>query len=647
MRAVFAIAQRDTAAMFLTLAGWVILAAWGVIAALVFVMATLQEGEPATLRAVIAIAGWVLAVLAPAVSMRAFAEEARLGTLETLLSAPLSSMTLVLGKFVACVFMLLSMSIPVLLIALVAEGYGRIDPGELGSGLLGLLLLGMAMTAVGVFVSTRTSSQVVAYLVTFFGWFAVVVLTKGLPAILPQVLPSNASMEWIERFSRLDPLVRLDEFSLGLFDTGNVVWFLCVCVYFLVVASVSLEVPRRRQPSSRGGRLLSGCSTAGFLLAAGLSAAGVSMIFDAPALRMEADLTKTRAYSLGPATRELLEELQPGWAIRLLVSEESTDPVTLRLVDEVLKRMADATPSLVAERIDPSNPESIVRYEEMLESLLVRESSEIERWEAAIAQGLDAFQSFRDLGSLVSPRAIQTVAMIEDGPIRSTVERVGQTLGTVAEQGGAFRDYMLEALESTAVRPLPDWVLVKTSLESNNELYTNELEQLADLLRQWSVDTSVPPEAREWAQEMVDPVESTAIALRNSIDQLKALEPLEVSRLGVAIAQGDAAIVEGPNGVVVIPSWQLFPASAVTRDGGAVIGFDRRFRGEEILSATIRALKSGSMPRVVFVHSESRSMLRQREDGMDVSAVTDAPAYGAHRCRGMDARPDRSASGCG
>ena len=168
MRGILAIAQRDLAAMFLTLAGWVILSAWGVIAALIFVLVTFQEGEPATLKAVISVAGWAMAVLAPAVSMRAFAEESRQGTLETLLSAPLSAGSLVIGKFIACVLMLLTMAAPVLLLALVTEGYGRIDPGELGSGLLGLLLLGMAMTSVGVLVSTRTSSQVVAYLVTFF-----------------------------------------------------------------------------------------------------------------------------------------------------------------------------------------------------------------------------------------------------------------------------------------------------------------------------------------------------------------------------------------------------------------------------------------------------------------------------------------------
>lgn len=624
MKGVFAIAKRDLAALYFTLSGWVILAAWGLIAALIFTLVTLQEGEPASMRAVIAVAGWGLAVLAPAVSMRAFAEESRQGTLETLLSAPISSGTLVLGKYLACVFMLLTLGVPVLLLALVAEGYGRIDPGELGSGLIGLLLLGMAMTSVGVMVSTRTSSQVVAYLVTFFAWFALVVLAKGLPAILPQLLPSGASVESLEWAIGFDPLVRLDEFALGLFDTGNVAWFLAITVFFLVAATISLSLPRRRTADSVGGRFLSRCSTTAFLLAVAICAGSVALIFESPALRVEADLTKTRAYSLGPATRELLEDLQPEWSIRLLVSEDTTDPVTLRLIDEVLKRMDEATPSLKSERIDPSNPDSVGRYEAMLESLLQREEGLIQEWNLAIKNGLEAFESLRELGKIISPKAAETVELLREGPIRAAIERVGETLGTVSDQGSAFEEYMREALESTAVRPLPDWVLVQTSLIANNELYASELEQLADLLRRWSVDTEVQEAARAWAGAMVDPVESTAIDLLRSTDELKALKPLEVSRLSAAIAQGDAAIIEGPMGAMVIPSWQLFPASAVTGDGGAVIGFDRRFRGEETLAASIRALRSGSMPRVVFVHPEERSMLRPRDDGLDVSAVADA-----------------------
>ena len=81
MKGILAIARRDLAATYQTPTGWVVLSVWGLISALVFALVSFREGEPATLRAVIVIAGWSLAVLAPAISMRSFAEEARLGTL--------------------------------------------------------------------------------------------------------------------------------------------------------------------------------------------------------------------------------------------------------------------------------------------------------------------------------------------------------------------------------------------------------------------------------------------------------------------------------------------------------------------------------------------------------------------------------------
>ena len=625
MKPMLAIARRDFAGMFLTPSGWVILSVWGCIASLIFVFSTLREGEPANLRAVVLMAGWMLAVLAPAISMRTFAEEARQNTLETLLSSPLTAGALVVGKFIACCMVLLTLAVPVLVLALVAEFYGRPDPGELASGLLGLLLLGMAMTSLGVLISTRTSSQVVAYLLTFFTWFAVVLIAKGLPAILPQILPANASIEWIDQMRGFDPLVRLDEFALGLFDSGNLMWFLALTSFFLLAAGVSIGASRRRRAFTARGRLGSALATLVFLIGGVAASWGVVSIFESPVLRIEADLTKTRAYSLSSATVELLEDLEPGWSIKLLVSDDTSDPVTVRLVDEVLERMTQATPSLTAERIDPVDPTSVGRYESLLESLLDREQDEITDWNTAIELGLEAFGGLRNLGVSMGPSAVDACRTIPaDAPIRNAIERVGQTMGTIAAQGGAFEEYLWEALKSTADRPLPDWALVKASLVSNNELYAGQLEQLADLMRSWMIDESLPEAAIQWSAEFVDSVEKVTIQLRTSVQALQLLKPLQAARLGAAIALGDAAIVDGPKGTLVIPGWQLFPASAVREDGGAVIGFDRRFRGEETFAAAIRSLRLGSMPRVVFVHPEATTMLRPRDDGMDVSAVAEA-----------------------
>ena len=114
MSGVLAVARRDLMSTFLVPTGWILLSAWGLIAVAVFVLVTLVEGQPATLRAVVSVAGWALIVVVPAISMRSFAEESRQGTLEILLSSPLSPLELILGKLFAAMAVLIVLALPML-----------------------------------------------------------------------------------------------------------------------------------------------------------------------------------------------------------------------------------------------------------------------------------------------------------------------------------------------------------------------------------------------------------------------------------------------------------------------------------------------------------------------------------------------------
>ncbi len=633
MRGVLAIARRDLLSTFLVPTGWIVLAGWALVAALVFVFATFREGQPATLRAVVSIAGWALVVVAPAISMRSFAEESRLGTLEVLLTSPLGAIELVLGKLLAAIAVLAVLGAPIVVLGGLAEAYGDPDPGELATGLLGLLLSGTALVSIGILVSTRTSSQVVAYLVTFFAWFAIILLAKGLPAVVPELASGElvdpaVLLAWMDRLRSLDPLVRLDDFAIGLLDTGNIAYFVAITAFFTIASAVSLAAPRRPRPASGGRRLLGGIATVVGLVGVAVAAVAGTSLLEAPALRYEADLTKTRAYSLRPSTIELLESLEPGWSIRLLVAEDDTDPVTMRLVDEVVTRMDAATPNLVAERIDPVDPRSVGRYESFLEEMVDRDRETIAAWESSIERGVAAFEALRELGRGIAPSAAETVAaMSPDDSARPAVERIGLVLGTLADEGGAFTEFIRDSMASNARRPLPDWRLARASVAGNDATYASELEQLADTLRSWSIDPKLSPAVRRWADEIVLPVEEIAADLRLAASDLETLEtrkPLAIATLAASIEAGDLAIVDGPRGSVIIPAWQLFPASTVRGGGDVVIGFDRRFQGEETLAAAIRSLRIGTMPRVVVVHAEDRTMLRPTDDGLEVAGIVDA-----------------------
>lgn len=633
MKGLLAIARRDLASTFLVPTGWIVLAAWGLVATLIFMLVSFREGQPATLRAVISVAGWALLVVAPALSMRSFAEEARLGTLEVLLTSPLSALELVVGKLMAAILALVVLAAPILVLALVTELHGDPDPGELASGLLGLLLYGSSLVSIGILVSTRTSSQVVAYLLTFFSWFLLVLLAKGLPTLLPElvpfgVVPADRVVAWVDVLRSLDPMNRLDDFAIGLLDTSNIVFFLGFIVFFAVLSAASLASPLRPR-TSNGGRISRSLATV--LGVTGVAIAVIAGIVASagPSVRYQADLTKTRAYSLRPTTIDLLESLEPGWSVRMFVAQDDADPVTMRLVDEVIQRMDSATPSFSAERIDPVDPRSVGRYEAVLEEFVARDRPTIDEWEREIDAGIAAFEGLRTLARDLGPgTAIVLEGLPPELPVRDSLERMILVFGTIAEEGGVFTEYIEENLESSVQRPLPAWRLARASVAANNANQATELERLVDVMRAWSIDPNLPRPLREWAKSGLPEVERVTGRLRataTTLDTLEKRKPLPIAMIAESVAEGDVAIVDGPHGSTVIPAWQLFPSEAVRESGdGVVVGFDRRFQGEETLASAIRALRIGSMPRVVLVHPEERTMLRATDDGMDYSGVAGA-----------------------
>ena len=118
------------------------------------------------------VAPWVFLFLVPAVTMRSFSEEKRTGTIELLLTRPLSEWSIVLGKYIAAVALIVLALVPTLIyvwsIADLAIPQGNIDTGGTWGSYLGLFFLGSCFAAVGLFASALTESQIVAFLIAVF-----------------------------------------------------------------------------------------------------------------------------------------------------------------------------------------------------------------------------------------------------------------------------------------------------------------------------------------------------------------------------------------------------------------------------------------------------------------------------------------------
>ncbi|HMN96978.1 MAG TPA: ABC transporter permease subunit [Phycisphaerales bacterium] len=231
-----AIARREAISAFGTPSGWVVAAILLVPAGIVFAAATFQPGGPATLREVFQALGWSMLFVAPAITMRSISEELRQGTFELLLATPATEAGIVLGKFVGAMAQIAAALAPTALLALALELHGRPDWGELLCGWVGLLLAGGLYASSGVLFSALTTSQLVAYLSTLFFWLVVAMSAR----LVVQHAPP-----WLAAIVHgADPLARLRDFTLGLFDTAHVAFFVLATIAALAGAAIVLRARR-------------------------------------------------------------------------------------------------------------------------------------------------------------------------------------------------------------------------------------------------------------------------------------------------------------------------------------------------------------------------------------------------------------------
>lgn len=190
------------------------------------------EGRAADLRPLFEWMVFLFAILLPAISMRLLAEERKLGTLELLLTMPVTETEVVLGKLAGAVGFLkvtlaLTLGYPILLFAL-----GRPDIGPMIGGYLGVLLVGTAYLALGLMASSWTSSQVVAFLV------AIVICTAfTFVDLVPEALGWNA----IPAFEVLSFNHHFRSIARGVIDLRDLVFFASVVLGAIALTTWSLE----------------------------------------------------------------------------------------------------------------------------------------------------------------------------------------------------------------------------------------------------------------------------------------------------------------------------------------------------------------------------------------------------------------------
>jgi ABC-2 type transport system permease protein len=168
-----------------------------------------------------------LLLLCPALSMKSFAEERRSGTLETLLTAPVSANTVVLGKYLATLSTYAAIWAPTALYVAILRKTESVDPGTVLSSYLGILGIGAGFLAIGTLMSALTQSQLLALMLTIFIEFGLFVLGIGEYVFDPGPL-------W-ELCSYVSIASQMDELSRGIVDSRRLVFDLSLVVFPLFV----------------------------------------------------------------------------------------------------------------------------------------------------------------------------------------------------------------------------------------------------------------------------------------------------------------------------------------------------------------------------------------------------------------------------
>lgn len=246
---ILTIAMRELKNLFLSPLAWAILAVLQLIMAYLF-LAQLDtymtwqprlagiEGAPGVTDIVVAplyqTAGFLLLLIAPAITMRSFSEEQRNRTLTLLFSAPVTITDIVIGKYLGNMLFFLILLLMLVAMPLSLYAGTTLDAGKLSSGLLGLVLLASAFAAIGLYMSSLTEQPVVAAISTLGALMLLWIIDWN----------ADASQNVGSLIHYLSIKTHLDSFLKGIFSSQDLAYYLLLTIVFLVLGIRRLDQKR-------------------------------------------------------------------------------------------------------------------------------------------------------------------------------------------------------------------------------------------------------------------------------------------------------------------------------------------------------------------------------------------------------------------
>lgn len=238
MGKILTLARKEMAGYFLSPMAYVVGALFLLSSGLYFFHTIFVPGHEASLRPLFDAMAYLMVAVVPLLTMRLVSEEFRSGTIETLLTAPITDAQVILGKFLGVMGFYLALLAGTLVFLLLMVVFGQPDPGVAFMGYVGMVILGAAFVSVGVFTSTLTPYQLLAAILGISILGAFTLLMQPMVAYGPEPLNYVAA--------KLNAMTYYNAFSRGLFDSRGLVFFLSATALFLFLSVKSLESRRWR-----------------------------------------------------------------------------------------------------------------------------------------------------------------------------------------------------------------------------------------------------------------------------------------------------------------------------------------------------------------------------------------------------------------
>ena len=306
MNRIWTIARREVKSLFDQPTGYVLLVVFLAINAFMFFRNAYLQNS-ASLRPMLDFMPWVFLFFVPAVAMRSLAEDNRSGLLEIVLAQPISEAELVVGKFLGVLLVLLGALATTLLIPIGLDLGSDLQWGPVIAQYLGAALMAAAFAGIGVWASSLSKSQITAFILSVAVMFGLILV--GLDPLLVGLPPTLGAIA-----ARLGVLSHFESIGRGVLDLRDLLYFLSVAAFFLVLA-YAVVMRRRLSAGSQASRQL----RLGTLL---MAAVVVALNLAGGQIGGRIDLTPGNAYTLSPATKEIARSLGDIVTIKLFSSPE-------------------------------------------------------------------------------------------------------------------------------------------------------------------------------------------------------------------------------------------------------------------------------------------------------------------------------------